>query len=105
MLWALTPRLEVLAELTGLGPEPPDPPDDPVDELAVLDAFDALEALDGAVATQATAATSTATTTATVRIWVERERRTKWPQDRDTAARGFQRLPIVTCAGRWQPPT
>jgi hypothetical protein len=99
MLWALTPRLDVLAELTGLGPELLDPPDPAVDEEPVL------EALDGAVATQATAAISTAPTTATVRIWVERGRRTKWPQDRATLARGFQRLPIVTRCGRWQPPT
>jgi hypothetical protein len=62
MLWALTPRLEVLAELTGLGPELLEAPPDDVAEL------EALEPLDGAVPTQATTATSTATTTATVRI-------------------------------------
>ena len=47
---------------------------------------------EGALATQTTAPTRTAPTTTSVRTWVERERRVKWPHDRATPARGFQRL-------------
>ncbi len=49
------------------------------------------DVLDGAVATHVTRPISTTPTMARVRIWVDRERRTKWPHDRVTPFSGFQR--------------
>jgi len=72
MLCPVTPRFEVLAELTGLGEEPAGPPVD----AAGADAEGAEEP-DGEVATQTVVPAITAPTSTTVRIWVERGRRTK----------------------------
>jgi hypothetical protein len=89
MLVLVTPRVEVLAVLTADGEEPELVP---VEVGAVPADAAPVDVLDGAVATQATVPTRTAPTRTTVRIWVERERRRKWPHDRATPARGFQRL-------------
>src|SRR5581483_4350627 len=89
----VTPRVEVLADWreAPLGPELADSP--PVDVAAG-------EETGGALATQIPTPASTAPTTATVRSWVERGRRTKWPHERATPARGFQRpralIPVGT---------
>jgi hypothetical protein len=72
MLWSVTPRLEVLAELTGLGEEPEGPPADGPS----ADAEEAEEP-DGEVATQTAVPAMTAPTSSTVRIWIERGRRMK----------------------------
>jgi hypothetical protein len=59
----------VLALLTGLGPEPVVPVGNTVGA--------ACDGLDGAVATHVTRPISTTPTMASVRIWVDRDRRTK----------------------------
>jgi hypothetical protein len=78
-----TPRLDVLAELTELGPDPPEAP-------CAVTVVEVAEVLDGAWATQSTSPTTTTPTSTNVRIWVERGRRTKWPHDRPILANGFQ---------------
>ena len=65
----VTPRLEVLAELTGEGPLAVDPP--PYWAAAAAAVAGAFE-LDGDVATHTPVPAMTATTSTTVRIWVER---------------------------------
>ncbi len=70
MVCWVTPREDVLAWPTGVGPEPVEP-DDPSPDAA------AVGVLEGAAATQATAPTTMAPTMASVRSWVERGRRTK----------------------------
>ncbi len=63
----------------------PPPADSPPAGVAAGDVAD------GASATHTPAPTSTAPTTTTVRSWVDRGRRTKWPHERATPASGFQR--------------
>ena len=72
MLFVLTPRVEVLAPLTGAPP-----PEPGTVELGVEGEEEPVEALEGAVATQATVAARTAPISTNVRIWVARGRRTK----------------------------
>ena len=73
MLFELTPRVEVLAWLTGVTPLlVPGAP-----ALCVGEEDELVEALDGAVATQATVAARTPPTSTNVRIWVAHGRRTK----------------------------
>jgi hypothetical protein len=67
----VTPRDEVLAELTGLGPDPEVPP---VGWTWIVPGADVAV---GDVATQTVVPTMTAPTSTTVRIWVDRGRRTK----------------------------
>ncbi len=70
MACSVTPRDDVLALPTEVGPEPEPPEDWSVDAPAP-------GVLDGAVATHTPVPTRTAATMARVRIWVERGRRTK----------------------------
>jgi hypothetical protein len=70
MVCALTPRDEVLALLTGVGPEPAEPAVDPPDA-------DADGVLEGAPAIHTTVPIRMAPTMTSVRSWVERDRRMK----------------------------
>jgi hypothetical protein len=69
------PLVDVLAELTGLGPPPPDV--GPVDPVAAVGVEDAVGVELGAFATQMAVPAITTPTSTTVRIWVERGRLTK----------------------------
>ncbi len=72
MVCLVTPRDEVLAELTGLGPAGP-----PLPPVGCTWVAPGAEEADGDVATHTVVPTMTAPTSTTVRIWVERGRRTK----------------------------
>jgi len=86
MLCAVTPRDEVLAELTGEGPAVAFPVD-----AGLVD-----EDVEEALAPQAAVPTTTAPTTM-VRIPLERGRRTVRSSDRIIPPIGFQRLSPLIC--------
>jgi hypothetical protein len=77
MVCGVTPRDDVLAEPTGLGPEPDVPPVPPDPGVTWFCVDPGVDDADGDVATQTVVPMMTAPTIATVRIWVARGRRTK----------------------------
>jgi hypothetical protein len=83
MLWAVTPRVEVLAELTGDGFAPEDP---------LVDALPVDDVLDGELDPQAAVPTRTNPTTARARNGPVRLCRTQRFEGRAVSSRGCHRL-------------
>jgi hypothetical protein len=77
----------VLAALNGVGP--------PAAWVVVGEAVAAEpeDVLEGDVASHTATPATTAPISTMVRSWVRLGRRTKWPHERDRAAKGFQREP------------